>query len=292
MTRAAATAIQDGPAGRATRAIARAVGLATAEARMTPSFLVAGSQRCGTTSMYQALSQHGSVLPGVRCKGVHYFDLRYHHSRRWYLSHFPLLAHQQWLERKAGSPVLTFEASSYYMFHPLAGERIARDLPGVRLVVMLRDPVERAFSAHAHELARGFETEPFERALELEPERTAGEEERLRADPTAHSFHHQHHSYLVRGRYAEQLDRLAELFGRERIHVLESEEFFSDPAPVFASVTRFLGLPDGDGVRFERRNARPRGAMPARLRARLEEYYAPHNARLVQWLGHSPTWCR
>ena len=70
---------------------------------------------------------------------------------------------------------MTFESSPYYLFHPLSAERIARDLPGVKVLVLVRDPVERAYSAHAHELARGYETEQFERALELEEERLRGE---------------------------------------------------------------------------------------------------------------------
>ena len=99
------------------------------------------------------------------------------------------------------------------MFHPLAGERIRRDLPGVKLLVLVRDPVERAYSAHAHELARGYETEPFERALELEDQRLAGEAERIVAQPGYLSHSHQHHAYLARGRYADQLERLDKLLG-------------------------------------------------------------------------------
>ena len=102
---------------------------------------------------------------------------------------------------------MTFESSPYYMFHPLAAGRIARDLPGVKLLVLVRDPVERAYSAHAHELARGFETEPFERALELEDERLGGEAERITADPAYLSHSQQHHAYVARGQYADQLER-------------------------------------------------------------------------------------
>ena len=125
----------------------------------------------------------------------------------------------------AGSPgthPLTFESSPYYLFHPLAAARISRDLPGVKLVVLVRDPVERAYSAHAHELARGFETEPFERALDLEEARLAGQAEKIIADPGYHSHSHQHHGYRARGRYADQLERLAQLVGRDRVHVVDS----------------------------------------------------------------------
>ena len=80
---------------------------------------------------------------------------------------------------------MAFEACTYYLFHPFAMERIAADFPDIKLVAMLRDPVERAYSAYKHELARGFETEAdFDRALELEDERLDGEIERMRPTPT------------------------------------------------------------------------------------------------------------
>ena len=91
---------------------------------------------------------------------------------------------------------------------------MARHLPDVRILAMLRDPVERAYSAYKHELARGFETEPFERALELEDERLAGQAERMLADPDYQSFSHRHHAYVRRGQYAEQLHRLRQLLPR------------------------------------------------------------------------------
>jgi Sulfotransferase domain len=271
------------------RATARATGRFTASARMTPSFLIVGAQRCGTTSMYKTLSQHPLVLPAVLHKGAHYFDTGYGHGPSWYRGHFPLLASAR-RAAVGGQLPITGESSPYYMFHPLAGQRIRADLPGVRLLVLLRDPVERAYSAHTHETARGFETEPFERALELEPVRLAGEEAKLIADPAYQSHSHQHHAYVTRGRYADQLRRLAGLFGRDRMHVVDSQRFFTDPEPVFAGVTDFLGIGPATGIAFERHNARPRSPMPDSLRARLEDQLADSDAELETWLGHPPTW--
>jgi hypothetical protein len=175
------------------------------------------------------------------------------------------------------------------MFHPLAAERIDRDLPGVKLLVLLRDPVERAYSAHAHELARGFESEDFRTALDLEESRLAGEAERLtEAGSTSHS--HQHHGYVQRGRYVEHLERLETVFGRDRLHVVDSHRFFTEPEPVYDDVLRFLGLPRGGYPTFERHNARPRSPMPEDLRARLDEHFAPYDERLAEWLGRPVSW--
>jgi hypothetical protein len=259
---------------------------------MLPGFLIVGAQRCGTTSMYRALSQHPIVLRAVLQKGVHYFDTDYDRGFGWYQGHFPLKARARWVGRSAGLPPMTFEASPYYMFHPLAAERISRDLPGVRLIVLVRDPVERAYSAHAHEFARGYETEPFERALELEAARLDGEVERLMADPAYVSHSHQHHAYVARGQYAEQLERLERLFGRDRIHVVESSAFFAEPEPVFKGVLDFLGLPQCGDIAFERHNARSRAPMPESLRTELAAHFRPYDIRLARWLGEEPSWQR
>ena len=157
------------PARRAAHAVSVTAGRLDRPARMLPAFLIVGAQRCGTTSMYRTLSQHPAVVKAVLHKGVHYFDLNYSHPLGWYRAHFPLTARAA-RATPASQTAVTFESSPYYLFHPLAAGRIAADLPAVKLLVLVRDPVERAYSAWAHERARGFETEPFERALELEAE--------------------------------------------------------------------------------------------------------------------------
>jgi hypothetical protein len=268
------------------------VGRLTAGQRMTPNFLIVGAQRSGTTSMYRALSQHPAVLKAVLHKGVHYFDVNYGRSMEWYRSHFPLQLSAERVRARTGVPAQTFESSPYYKFHPLAPERIARDLPGVRLIVLLRDPVERAYSAHAHELARNFESEPFERALELEQSRLEGQTERLRSEPGYASHHHQHNAYVTRGQYIDYLEPLAELFGRDRLHVVDSHDFFARPEPVYDGVLDFLGLPRGTYPAFDQHNARPRSSMPDSVRARLTEHFAPYDERLADWLGEAPSWRR
>jgi hypothetical protein len=241
--------------------------------------------------MDRALRQHPAVSGGILREEVHYFDLHYDRGVRWYRSHFPFRSWARWAARAAGSPPVAFESSPYYVFHPLAPERISRDLPDVKLLTLVRDPVERAYSAHAHEMFFGHESEPFERALELESTRLAGEAERIVADPGYASHSHQHHAYRTRGQYAEQLERLECLFGRDRIHVVESEVFFASPELAYDAVLEFLGLPHAGYPNFTRRNARPRAAsMPEHVRAALKEHYRPYDERLAKWLGHEPSW--
>jgi hypothetical protein len=277
---------------RTAQAVSVGAGRLTYRARMLPGFLIVGAQRCGTTSMYRALSEHPAVVKAVLHKGVHYFDTQYGRGIGWYRAHFPLEAHARRVDGATVISPLTFESSPYYMFHPLAGERIARDLPDVKLLVLVRDPVERAYSAHAHESARGFENQPFERSLELEAERLDGEVERIVADPAYISFSHQHHAYRERGKYADQLSRLARLFGPERVHVVDSGDFFTRPEPVYDAVLEFLGLPHYGYPAFLRHNVRPRSPLSPGLRRSLEEYFAPYDERLTDWLGQEASWRR
>src|SRR3954471_9891017 len=269
------------------------IGPATSRYRMEPSFLVVGGQRCGTTTIFKSLAEHPQVMRPPVEKGTDYYTL--HHSRGldWYRGHFPLAAPAARRTRNVGGAV-AFEACTYYLFHPFAMERIAADYPDLKLVAMLRDPVERAYSAYKHELARGFETETdFGRALELEDERLDGELERMAADADYASLAHRHHAYQRRGRYAEQLARVLDHFDPEQLHVMESESFFADPAAEFGRLLDFLGLRSWlPASGFAQHNARPGAPMPEAARARLEAYYAPLDADLAEITGRMPSWSK
>ena len=281
-------------AARQARKTAKRLSDATLEltgpARVRPDFLIVGAQRCGTTTMFKTLVQHPDVVRPFLRKGVHYFDKAYWRGERWYRGHFPLTVTTKL--RGRGHRVLTGESSPYYMFHPLARQRLASDLPGVKLLVLLRDPVVRAYSAHSHEQARGFEDLEFEAAVEAEAGRIAGERERLMSDPGYDSFHWQHHAYVTRGQYIEQLRALEQLVGRERMCVVDSGDFFVDPEPVFDEVREFLGLAPCQDIVFEQHNARQRSPLGDELRLRLMDHYAPYDDELAKWWGRTPSWRR
>lgn len=278
------------PLHKAARATYYRLGQATPGLRMLPSFIVIGGQRCGTTTLFKHLAQHPQALrPGIE-KGIDYFTLNYGRDLRWYRGHFPLKATAQLRTSKWGMPA-AFEACTYYMFHPFAIERLASDLPQMRLVAMLRDPVERAFSAYKHEHARGFDTAPtFEEALALEDERLEGEIEKMAADASYESHAHRHHAYRRRGQYAEQLERVFRHFPRERVHVLDSETFFRDPRGEYRKVTDFLGLSEWSPDSFEKHNSRPSLPLSASLRRRLDDHFLPHDEALAALLGRPPGW--
>ena len=266
------------------------VGILTAPIRLAPGLVMVGASRSGTTSLFRALLQHPQIVRPPVNKGVRYFDLNYARSWSWYLGHFPVRATAQRRTNGWGPP-LTMEASGYYLYHPFAPARLARDLPDVRVVAMVRDPVERAFSAWKHESARGFEWEPFQRALDLEDERLAGEVERMAADPAYRSHSHRHQSHRSRGEYVDQLERMYAVLPPSQVHVVVSERYFADPVGEYARLVKFLGLRDFEPRTAGKVNSSSTAApMPEPARRALTEHYAPYNERLERLLGVSLPW--
>jgi hypothetical protein len=251
---------------------------ATAGLRPLPDFLIVGAQKCGTTSLYEYLAEHPQVMPALT-KEVHYFDVRYPRGMSWYRAHFGL--------RRPGR--ITGEASPYYLFHPAAPQRIKSDVPRAKLIVMLRDPAERAVSHYHHSVDWGFETLSLEDAIRHEPERLDGEASRIASDPTYRGLDYQHLSYLSRGVYADQLELWLSLFPREQMLVLNSHDFFDDPATGFNRVLDFLELPPQSRTEYPVVAGRTYDTDPA-IVAELREYFRPHNQRLYELLGEDFGW--
>ncbi len=263
----------------------------TAGFRPLPELLIIGAQRSGTSSLYKYLEHHPCVVPSLR-KETHFFSLNYEKGSDWYRAHFP----SHWrraVTRGRRGRVLTFESTPYYLFHPLAAARAAEVVPDACILVLLRNPVERAYSHYCHNLRHGREPLSFEDALAAEPERLAGELERIAA--TSHSRHHARFSYFARGLYAQQLLTWMAHFPAERFKVVRSEDLFEHTPAVYADVLAFLGLPPWQPKRFENfsyARSVPTGGSSMRpdTRRRLVEQFEPHNRRLEELLNQRFNW--
>ncbi|HEY8574126.1 sulfotransferase domain-containing protein [Phenylobacterium sp.] len=188
------------------------------------SFLIAGVQKGGTTALHAYLGQQGGVAL-AEPKEVHFFD---DETQDWahpdyaaYHAHFPAEA-----EGPRG------EATPIYAYWPGSLERIARYNAAMRIVLLLRDPVERAWSHWRMEYARGAETDPFSWCIR------EGRRRLFDAEPWGH---HREFSYVERGFYAEQVERLFALFAKEQVLILTSEALRDAPGPELAKVRAFIG---------------------------------------------------
>lgn len=223
-------------------------------------------------------------------KGVHYFDSNYPRGDAWYRSHFPTEAARRRAEQAAGGPVVVGEGSPYYLFHPLAAERAGRDVPEARILLILRDPIERAFSHYRERVREGAEDLSFGDALAAESDRLAGEEDRIRNDPRYLSYAHEQQSYRAQSEYAPALARWLAHFPRDRVHVLAAEDFYAEPQKTCDQTFAFLGLPPAPLRDAKAWNAAPSRQLEPETRQALAEHFAPHNAELERMLDVTFDW--
>lgn len=258
-----------------------AYGWVTSPFRPLPDFLVLGAQKAGTTALYEYLRRHPQIS-GPSWKEVSFFDRHWARGESWYRGNFPNVA------RTRGKHV--GEASPSYVFHPLAPQRVQEVVPEARLIVLVRNPVDRALSQYNHEVALGREALPFEEALDAEEERLRGEQERMAADPRYFSREWWSHTYKARGRYAEQLERWLAVFPREQLLVLPSDDLGSEPARAHAQVLEFLGASPQRLDSYPRVYEREYEPMKAETRERLAAEFEEPNRRLYELLGRDLGW--
>ncbi len=271
----------------------------THQLRLLPDFLIIGGQRCGTSSLYYYLTEHPSIVPAFT-KEPHFFDEHFAKGPAWYRTQFPTALQRRYVKSVSGKDLLTGEGTPYYMLYPHAPRRAFEVVPHVKLIALLRNPVDRAFSQYWIEKQAGFETWSFEDAINGEQERLAGELERMLQDENYYSHRFRHFSYLTRGIYVDQLQNWMCYYPREQVLVLKSEDLYSDPAAVVRQALEFLGVTVGELNKEFKNYRRPskkgyrNKVVPPKLdpamKNYLVEYFKPHNARLYDFLGADFGW--
>ena len=249
-----------------------------------PDFVVIGAQKSGTTTFYRDLIRHPHIGRSTK-KEVHFFDHNFDEGLGWYMAHFPAP------EMKDGLRTITGEASPYYLAHSLAPERASKVVPQAKLISLLRNPVDRAYSHYQHAVRYGRDPLSFEDAIEAEEERMREERERILAEhgfiPTIPG----RRSYLARGVYVDQLLEWNKFFDQDQMLALKAEDYFGDPPGSMKTVLDFLGLPEWEP---EEPKVKNQGGYTERMkpetREKLREYFEPYNQRLYEYLGKDFGW--
>ena len=256
--------------------------------RMLPDFVIIGAQKSGTSSLYHFVVQHPAILPAAK-KAYCYFALNYKRGEYWYRLRFPIRASQKFLSG---------EVSPIYLFYPWVPGRMKKLLPDVKLIVILRNPVDRAYSHYHHTKRRNKrrkekETLSFEEATNSEEERCAGERERMIKDPDfVPSHHYRDYSYLARGVYADQLENWFSYFDKEKFLILTTEDFRENSQRTLDQVFDFLEVPPFQVEDLRDRHVGNYKPMNEDTRKFLIKYYKPHNERLSKLLQRSFDWDR
>lgn len=260
-----------------------------------PTYIIAGAMRSGTTALNSYLREHPDVAVSST-KEVHFFDSFYDRGVEWYRDQFP----------QSESAQAVGEATPNYMFSTTALDRIKETLPDVKLVVMLRNPIDRAYSHYWHDKARGKTEGDFGENVKREMDGDQGL------------------NYIARGRYLAQIEHILERFPPTSLHVEVFEDMVDRPDELYSSVCRFIGVdhsfrpeslgaPVNNFVEFRslalrhasqklpgrlrdvigRLNTKRKESyppMPTRLRNRLADEFATANQGLEELIGRSLSW--
>ncbi|MCA6364522.1 MAG: sulfotransferase [Bacteroidetes bacterium] len=264
----------------------------TAEQRMLPSFFIIGVQKGGTSAMSEYLSAHPQLVRPQR-KDIYFFNNAENYAKgmRWYRAHFAHPFYSLLKQWRTGTKVkTTFDATPNYFAAPGAAERLHTFFPDAKLVLLLRNPVQRAWSNWRMNRRHGFEPLGFEEALQAEHARIAAED-RYAVDHGTHSYVRQRMGYRTNGVYVNFMREWLQYFPAGRFFICTTEEMEADTARVYQALTDFLELDRFNGVQFIRHNeGGERDKMPQQVYEELSRFFAPHNRELEQLLGRKMNW--
>ncbi len=243
-----------------------------------PNFIIIGSQKSGTTSLGNYISQHPQVLPAIK-KETHFWSFKFHRGIDWYLAHFPPIPKSQ--------NFITGEASPSYFVTDEVPERMYNFLPNIKLLVILRNPVDRAFSQYHHWQRLNWEDRSFEVAINQELEILKTTPKQPQGD---RKYWKLSGNYIGRGVYVEFMQKWMAVFPREQFLILRGEDLFQTPDYVMKQVFNFLGLPEYKLAKYKKLNSGSYAPISDLFRQRLSEYFQPHNQRLEEYLGMKFNW--
>ena len=241
-----------------------------------PDFIIAGAPKCGTSSIYYYLSSHPQILLSHK-KEIDFYWENYHRGIDWYRAHFPTITDR--------ADFLTGEASPNYLRFPQVARRIQDTFPQTKIIILLRNPVDRAISWHYHKLNAGLTNLDLKTAIATEIEKLATTTE---AEIT--NLGYCDPDNIMSSLYIYKIKPWIELLGREQFLILKSEEFYSNPLKVMSSVFQFLDLPDCPLNNYPKVNSGSYQPADTQLRNTIAEYFAPYNRQLEEYLGIEFGW--
>jgi len=247
-----------------------------------PCFLIIGAAKCGTTSLYNYLVKHPHISPAIK-KEVHFFDINFSKGFEWYQTQLNCASKKDNL--------LIGEASACYLFHPLAPRRIAQSFPQVKLIILLRNPTQRAFSHYRHMVRRGIEKLNFEQAINSESQRLNGEREKMLANERYNSSNYRKHSYCTRGIYIDQIKHWMRYFPKEQFLIIKSEDLFAQPENILKQVHTFLGIPPCPLNNYPKHQYHPSPVpLDKEVRDQLTDFFRPYDKALEEFLDRKFDW--
>jgi|SaaInlStandDraft_2_1057019.scaffolds.fasta_scaffold08118_3 hypothetical protein len=246
-----------------------------------PDYLIIGAVKSGTTSMYSYLIQHPDIEPALT-KQIHFFDQFYGRGIKWYKSNFPI--------KLSMNKKITGEATPFYFIHPDAPKRIHELIPNVKLIIMLRNPIDRAFSHYQMEYRHEKEKCSFEDALENENSRIEGQFEKLLNDSNYYNHDFFSRSYCHTGMYYNHLKRWMNIFPKEQCFIIDSDRFNEEPDLWYNKTLKFLNQKEFHLEEYKKMKKAKYSPVKDQTRKKLQEFFEPYNEKLYKLIDFNFNW--
>jgi len=263
------------------RFVKRGLSGIRASARVLPDFIISGTVRSGTTSLYYNICEHPSVLPAAYDE-IGFFDSNYHLGINWYRSMFPTEKEMKRVKKETNFAI-TGEDTPFYFWKKEAVERIFQDIPNSKIIIIFRNPVDRAYSNYNLGIREVLEEKlSFEDAIDDEMNFLKKHSFRESVD--------RNRSYLSKGFYDEQIKMWFNIFPKEQIHILSTEDMQKDPKESLLKIFKFLQIPDYILKNPQKRKSSEYKKMDDKTREMLLNFYKPHNEKFFQTIQKRFDW--
>jgi tetratricopeptide (TPR) repeat protein len=248
--------------------------------RKKPQFIVIGAEKCGTTSLYWYLRQHPKIFTSLE-KELDFFDQEFGKGIDWYLAHFSQVPNDDTYS--------VGEVSPNYIYSLQAPQRIYELLPKVKLIVLLRNPIERTISRY---FMIGRNTQKSlnigeDLTLEINQLREA---ENNNGDIDFNKLTRYTDRNVGNSLYYYHLKRWLSIFPREQLLAVKSEDFYEQPSATMTNIFDYLGLPNYPLDNYPKHNSGDYSPIDGEIRAKLGAFFNPHNQRLEDLLGLKFNW--
>ena len=262
------------------RFVKRGLSGITASSRVLPDFIISGTVRSGTTSLYYNICEHPSVLPASYDE-IGFFDSNYHLGINWYRSMFPTEKEMKQVKKETNFAI-TGEDTPFYFWKKEAAERIFQDIPNSKIIIIFRNPVDRAYSNYNLGIRKKTESLSFEDAIDEEMNFLK-----------THSFRDavdRRRSYLSKGLYENQIKIWLDNFPREQIHILCTEDMKKNPKESLLKIFQFLGIPNYTLKNPQKQKSAEYKKMNDKTRERLLTFYKPYNQKFFETIQEKFDW--
>ena len=245
-----------------------------------PTFIIIGPMKTATSALYEYINQHPQVLPCIE-KEVHFFsnNNKYPHGKDWYIAHFPLIPE--------GEHFITGEASPGYIVNNIQ-QRVFDMFPSIKLIALIRNPVDRAFSHYQHNVKHGFERQSFEDAINSELEVL-----KLVENPAEAAKKWRwgvHPGYLLIGFYYYFLKQWLDVFPKEQLLIINNQDLLVNPLETMGQVFRYLGLPEHLKAEYPKYYAGSYEPISQEMQKTINDVFKPHNRKLEEYLNLDLKW--